>query len=55
MDTDELQAIVDYQREFIQKQQSNVDIAITLLEQLVLEEDTDPDKVEQIIQVLTSD
>lgn len=51
---EEAQEALDYCYDLHQKRQAAVDRAVDLLEALVLEEDADPDKIEEIIGVLTS-
>ena len=50
---EELEAIIEGQRAVINSQQESIDNAITMLEELVLEEDANPERVEEIIKVLT--
>ena len=48
-----LQEAIESQRELISSQQECIEQAIVLLEALVLEEDANPEKIEEIIKVLT--
>lgn len=53
MSDEELVALVDSQRKMLTAYGYATDVAIDMLEALVLEEDTNPDKIEEIIKVLT--
>lgn len=53
MSDEELVALVDSQRKMLTAYGYVIDVAIDMLEALVLEEDTNPDKIEEIIKVLT--
>lgn len=51
-DIDPQEALIEFQHSVIQAQANRIDSAITMLEDLVIEDDVDPDKIEKIIKVL---